>query len=144
LRMLWCLHSHVADTCRVIVEAWFLWCRCRAACGRLALKPQAFPCLDTGERHIRSLSFLVQSVLKCDPRIAVPMYFAVVGKLAQTVFPGSPIRKLRESVIDDVFPSCCRLYRVLWFAIHLPSLELSLYFQEYHSARGFCNSRQPH
>jgi hypothetical protein len=51
--------------------------------------------------------------------IAVPVDFAIVGKLAQMVFPGgdvppslNPILSnawIRESVIGDVFPTCCYL-----------------------------------
>jgi hypothetical protein len=51
--------------------------------------------------------------------IAVPVDFAIVGKLAQTVFPGSvdhPLKPklssswIRVSVINDLFPSRCNLY----------------------------------
>jgi hypothetical protein len=64
---------------------------------------------------------LVIDLLGCDPltqfgvfavalrNIAVPMDFAIVGKLAQTDFPGVSNAWIRKVVIDDVFPFMCKL-----------------------------------
>jgi hypothetical protein len=106
LSIFWWLHGPLARIRRVIVivEAWFLWCLFPAAERRLPFETQAFQCLDTGKSNLRSLSFSVQPVvspLACDPptlldvldvvvkNIAVSVDFAIFGKFAQTVFPGS-------------------------------------------------------
>jgi hypothetical protein len=124
----------------VVVEACFLSCPFPAADGRLPLTTQALQCLlGTGGPRRRCLSFtcnlqlLLWSVTHTLTQLedfavslknyAVPVDFAVVGKLAETVFPDGPEQShskpklsnvwMRKGVIDDIIPSRCNLYRVL-------------------------------
>jgi hypothetical protein len=114
------------------------------------LDTQAFQFPNTGKRHLRFLSVVLiplfsdppsqLSVFAAVPRnIAVPVCFAVVGKLPQTVFPGGvadvdPHSKsklsnawIRKVVICDPFPSNFNLYCCLCVETQRPSLVFSLY-----------------
>jgi hypothetical protein len=100
LRLVVLIGSMIAGTwCNGLSSSKALSSGYRAA---VPLETQVFQCLDTGRSHRRYLSFCVQPViapLVTDPptqlgvfavvcrNIAVPVLFAIVGKLAQTTFP---------------------------------------------------------